>query len=321
MGKVRKLIKGRRKKGILLGTIATIEGAIIINLWANTLSKSETFWKTVIIQAVTVIISIAASIISSSIYTFIDKDESVSEESLRKIVDQLGMIERIKYAPDRVYVGTDLTYEEFNKNLNSSIKKTEHYYYMGDKAKFTAKRLKNNIQNYNSKLSIEIFIPDIREKDLFKARSKQLQRESRHHGHRSKEELILREKMDIIKSMYLLWSLKDRFDIYLYLHKEIPLYRLEITDNMLVMSLLPALVDGNYYPITFVYENESQLRETYKDYLAEVKERSTTIKLDTVTMEYFEELGKEYIREDFSISDLENCDLVEGEERNAQYSM
>ena len=297
---------------IFMTLVVAILVAVLLILFANEY-KEEVLKNIILTQAATVIISVACSIIASLMWARIDKEQS---QNINSIVEQINAVEKVKFAPVKIYTGTNVIHDEFNKNLNKKIEGAQKYSYMGDKARFLAKRLDKDITRTNAKLVIEVFLPDIKDDSLFLSRLEQLRRQERHYsGNKSKEDLIVDEKMDVIKSIYLLKKLEDRYDLKIFLHKEIPAYRLEIVDNTLVVSLITTLIDGNYYPITLVYENEQQLQEFYLDYLEEVKNRSQCLTMDTLTMEYLVDMGKRYIKREFTSKEFEDSELIEGREK------
>lgn len=51
-------------------------------------------------------------------------------------------------------------------------------------------------------------------------------------------ELIINEKMEVLRSLYALGKLSDIYDIHVYLHKEIPFIRFELTDSLMVLTFL-----------------------------------------------------------------------------------
>lgn len=299
---------------VMMTVVAVIFGCTLINLLVEDI-EGKMVIRTIILQSVTVIISVVCSIISSLMWEKIIASEksSIDMEMLVKKIEN----EIVKFAPTKVYAGTNIKHQDFNQKLNAAIEDSVHYYYMGDKAKFTAKRLNKDIKSTHDKLKIDILLPDLSDKTLFSSRIAQLRYFEFHYSGKKKsdDELIINEKKDILKSLYLLKKLENRYDISIYLHKELPLYRLELTDNILIITILTSLIDGNYYPLTFLYESEAQLIEAYKDYIEEVKLRSRFLKMNILSDDYLEALGKKYITSSFSKDEFIECDLVEGMER------
>lgn len=205
--------------------------------------------------------------------------------------------------PSAVYMDTDDPNPEFNEKLNQSILKSQNYIYFSDRAKYTAKRLYQGIDSKytNPNLKIKVFVADIRDEynkdnevfvaraDAYTSRERKLPPEM---TRREIKEIIRQEKMDILNSIYCLAQLQDKFDIKIYLHKEIPFIRFEITDTMFVMTFLNRIATGKKHPLTVVYENESVFKPNYEEYAKEIMNRSYELTKDDLTLNGLIKLGE-----------------------------
>ena len=110
-------------------------------------------------------------------------------------------------------------------------------------------------------------------------------------GINSQEEIINEEKLEVLRSLYALGKLQEKYDIQVYLHKEIPFIRFEITDNLLVLSFLTQLSTGKKFPSTLIYENKNIFRLNYIDYAQEVIKRSYHMSSEELQIDKLLELG------------------------------
>lgn len=72
---------------------------------------------------------------------------------------------------------------------------------------------------------------------------------------RTINEIILYEKMEVLWLLYALGKLSKNYDIHIYLHKEIPFVRFELTDSLMVLTFLTQWTSGKKYPTTLMFEN------------------------------------------------------------------
>ncbi len=92
--------------------------------------------------------------------------------------------------------------------------------------------------------------------------------------HGGKDEYIKQARMETFQSIFYIWKLKQEHDnIQLYLHKEIPFIRFELTDNLLAISFLPMIKEG-YYPPSMIYDKKSLYWETFSAYSQQILNRS-----------------------------------------------
>jgi len=216
------------------------------------------------------------------------------KEEVIKITSENSLV-----TPAAVYMDTDDPNPEFNEKLNKTILKSVNYTYFSDRAKYTAKRLYQGIdaKYTNPNLNITVFVADIRENAIFTVREgAYISRERKlppETVRRSLDEIISQEKMDILSSIYCLTKLQDKFNITIYLHKEIPFVRFEITDTMFVMTFLNRISTGKKHPLTVVYENESVFKPNYEEYVKEIIQRSHKLTKDELTLDGLIRLGEE----------------------------
>lgn len=183
--------------------------------------------------------------------------------------------------PTVTYFDTNDPNIEFNKKMNASVSTTQHYIYFSDRALYMTKRLGKDINTFNPRLKITVFLADIRVDEIFYSRKDvYLKRERAKHDKtkdyviRNIDQIVCQEKKEVLRSLYALNELKSRYDIEIYLHKEIPFIRFEITDSLLVMSFLPQLSTGKKYPSTLIYENEAVFKPNFEDFANEIRIRS-----------------------------------------------
>lgn len=224
----------------------------------------------------------------------ISEIREIFKEEVIEIISENSLL-----SPSAVYMDTDDPNPEFNEKLNKSILGSVNYTYFSDRAKYTAKRLYQGIdaKYTNPNLNIIVFVADIRENAIFTAREDAyISRERKlppETVRRSLDEIISQEKMDILNSIYCLTKLQDRFNITIYLHKEIPFVRFEITDTMFVMTFLNRIATGKKHPLTVVYENESVFKPNYEEYVKEIVRRSHKLTKDELTLDGLVRLGEE----------------------------
>lgn len=199
-------------------------------------------------------------------------------------------------SPIKVYTDTDDPNPEFNDMLNDSIMNSHNYTYFSDRAMFTVKRLYKDI-DANSVITITVFVADIRDDELFKSRKDAYngreRMDSRYKSCRKLSTIIKQEKKDILSSIYGLSQLRDKFEISVYLHKEIPFIRFEITDTLIIMTFLNRISTGKKHPTTLVYRNESIFKPNYEEYVREIMERSYKMTDNDLTITGIMNLAKD----------------------------
>lgn len=229
----------------------------------------------------------------------LQKELQNQAEDIEKRIKEL--LEQNKYIlPTATYVDTNDPNREFNKTMNESISATQDYLYFSDRALYLTKRLGRDIHNNNNRLKITVLLADVREMVLFTARDEiylqqeqALQREDPTRKMRTREEIINEEKLKVLQSLYALGRLKEKYNIQVYLHKEIPFIRFEITDDLLGLSFLTQLSTGKQYPSTVLYKEDSLFRLNFEDYAKEVIKRSYLMKAEELELENLLEMGKQ----------------------------
>lgn len=248
------------------------------------------------INLITLLGNFGLSFLVSILYTKFSREDNETNELLRenRIEEKIQemYLKCLDMAPTYVYPATNQPIDDFNKRLNESIKNAGNYYYFSDRGIYVSKRLKKDITNYSDRFCAIICLQDICEDSAFTARSEEYRkREVKLGGSRTVKEIISDEKLNILKSLYVISKLEN-IDVKIYLHREIPLIRFEVTDDLLAISFLSMLMEGKKYPPTLIYENEKLFRQAYLDYFNDVIKRSVCVKKEDITIDFLVKLGK-----------------------------
>lgn len=241
--------------------------------------------------------NIALSIIASMLYTFYCKKSDEEKEKrqfvlIKNDIQDALLITR-KFSPTHIYPESDVPIPEYNKKINDSIERTEKFYYFSDRAMFVAKRLKRDIKKHHDRFTVYICIQDIRDESALNAREEEFRkRELQRKGTRKLDEIVLDEKIDVLKSLYVLSRLEG-IDLKIYLHREISYMRFEITDDLVALSFLPMQIGGKRFPPTLIYENEDLFRRTYLDYINDVMFRYNPIDVSQIDINWLRKLAKD----------------------------
>lgn len=237
-------------------------------------------------------LSFLVSILYTSFCRANDEEKEMKREKDFEEKIQSIYLEMLEMAPTYVYPATNQPIEDFNHRLNKSISTTKNYYYFSDRGLYVTKRLKNDIKDFNERLCVILCLQDINEDSTFRARAEEYRkREIKQNGNRDLETIIRDEKINVLKSLYVISQL-DNIDIKVYLHKEIPFIRFEITDDILAISFLPMLMEGKKYPPTLIYEKEELFKQSYMDYFNDVLQRSTLLKKEELSIDNLLKMGK-----------------------------
>lgn len=247
------------------------------------------------------------SVVCSILATVLLRQDSPSTEDLTidKIAAEVDNRVRTLYLQQSMvnatatYVDTNDPNRDFNAQLNKSMSSTQNYIYFSDRALYLPFRLSKDLHSTSDKLTLTILLADFRDNSLFSARSDiYMQQErakhiSNHKNVRPIEEIIRQSRIDVIKSIYALGQLRNQYNINVYLHKEIPFIRFEITDTLLVLSFLTQLSTGRKYPPTVLYENENIFKPNFEDYSYEVMKRSYKLEPQDYAIESLLKMAEE----------------------------
>lgn len=204
------------------------------------------------------------------------------------------MKETLKNVPDGrlpvMYDDTNDPNVNFNSRLNRGIQSTKKFIYFGDRALYLTKRLGREIVYHDARLEIFVFLADIREDSIFRSREHMYLKKEKANvqgkkSQRSIDEIIINEKMEVLRSLYALGKLSEKYEIHVYLHKEIPFIRFELTDSLMVLTFLTQWTSGKKYPATLMFENNDLFNTNFVDYSEQLKMRSEKLTLDKLTID------------------------------------
>lgn len=238
--------------------------------------------------------AIICSILAAAIMLFLPNATSndsvkdidrIVKETLKNLSDERSPI---------LYDDTNDPNANFNSRLNRGIQLTKKYIYFGDRALYLTQRLGREIINHDARLEIYVFLADIREDAIFRSRERMYLKKEKSNiqGQRSINEIIINEKMEILRSLYALGKLSEKYEIHVYLHKEIPFIRFELTDSLMVLTFLTQWTTGKKYPATLMFENNDLFSINFADYSEQLKIRSEKLIVDNLTVDYLRDLAK-----------------------------
>lgn len=248
------------------------------------------------------ITAIICSVLASAIMLFLpnvtskDVDKNVTLKDISQIVK-----ETIKNLPDGkfpiMYEDTNDPNVNFNERLNRGIQSTKKFIYFGDRALYLTKRLGKEIIHHDSRLEICVFLADIREDSIFSSRERMYLKKEKANfqdtkNQKSINEIIINEKMEVLRSLYALGKLSEKYEIHVYLHKEIPFIRFELTDSLMVLTFLTQWTSGKEYPATLMFENNDLFNINFTDYSEQLKKRSVNITTDNLTVDKLRRLAQ-----------------------------
>lgn len=243
------------------------------------------------------ITAIFCSILASAVMLFLPN--ATSNDSVKDI-DRI-VKETLKNLPDGrlpiMYDDTNDPNVNFNSRLNRGIQSTKRFIYFGDRALYLTKRLGKEIVYHDSRLEIDVFLADIREDSIFRSRENMyLKKEKANNqggkSQRAIEEIIIDEKLEVLRSLYALGKLSEKYEIHVYLHKEIPFIRFELTDSLMVLTFLTQWTSGKKYPATLLFENNDLFNTNFRDYSEQLKMRSEKLTKDNLTVNNLQILAK-----------------------------
>lgn len=291
---------------IILCCICLLELCIILY---NVGNKDVTAIPREVQNVYSFITAVICSIIASAVMLFLPN--TVSKET----IDNLDIIvkETIKNIQHgnfpMLYEDTNDPNIEFNNRLNGSIQASKNYVYFGDRGLYLTKRLGRQIVHHDSRLEISVFLADIRQDILFRSRESMYIKKEKSDTKpgkaiRSIDEIIMNEKMEVLRSLYALGKLSGKYEIHVYLHKEIPFVRFELTDSLMVMTFLTQWTSGKKYPATLVFENNDLFSTNYYDYAEQLKIRSEKLNIEDLSIEKLFVLAREAGLSDFGEEEI-----------------
>ena len=299
--KTKKTKKSFSKREIILICIAILESLVILYDIVPSLKNGDS---KVAVDLFTIVTAVVCSILAAGLTPKAVSDnnselfEKIKYGVNQQITDFLNTQQCV--LPTATYFDTDDPNIEFNKKMNASISTTQHYTYFSDRALYMTKRLGKDINVFNPRLKIILFLADIRVNEIFYSRKDvYLKRERAEHDKnknymiRNIDQIVRQEKKEVLRSLYALSKLKSRYDIEIYLHREIPFIRFEITDSLLVMSFLPQLSTGKKYPSTIIYENEAVFKSNFEDFANQIRIRAQHLNDTELTLDNLLVLAKD----------------------------
>lgn len=274
---------------LLLLTVLVLIATVVGNKWKITSGLFQDVY--------TLITSVLCSVLATAVLpsALQSSDTGYIKDIIRTEMENI-MNKNSEVSPIEIYTDTNDPNPEFNDMLNDSIMHSHNYTYFSDRAMFTVKRLYKDI-DANSAITITVFVADIRDDELFQSRKDAYngreRMDPRYKSRRMLSSIIEQEKKDILSSIYGLSQLRDKFEISVYLHKEIPFVRFEITDTLIVMTFLNRISTGKKHPTTLVYRNESIFKPNYEEYVREITERSYKLTDNDLTITGIMSLAKD----------------------------
>lgn len=215
-----------------------------------------------------VLFSIGCSIIAATIFAYLYQSKIESyvanqmSDDIAQFIDE-GMTthfdrerkNNIELSPRYSFPASDAPIKKYNDIYDQSFKKTNNLLYRGDKILYIAYRLQSSLGYSNPAFSIQILLPNPKRNEYFLSRASTLSHSIRYKGKGLKE--IAKElKVDLMAGLVAFYDLKDYVNFSIYFYDELPFFRYEILDDMLVVSVLPMQEHG-YYPPTLIYDRRS----------------------------------------------------------------
>lgn len=274
---------------LLLLTVLVLIATVVGNKWKITSGLFQNVY--------TLLTSVLCSVLATAVLPRALQSSDIGDikDIIQTEMENI-MNKNSEVSPIEIYTDTNAPNPEFNDMLNDSIMHSHNYTYFSDRAMFTVKRLYKDI-NANSAITITVFVADIRDDELFQSRKDTYngreRMDPRYKSRRMLSSIIEQEKKDILSSIYGLSQLRDKFEISVYLHKEIPFIRFEITDTLIVMTFLNRISTGKKHPTTLVYRNESVFKPNYEEYVREITERSYKLTDNDLTITGIMSLAKD----------------------------
>lgn len=246
---------------LLLALVLVITGAIIGGLWkdvgmgiAGSLIAAVVFALIYQSQLEQFVIGQTKSIIASAV----DEGSKTIDATVQRILlahtTEIGKRLRT-YLPLRIWPASDSPHDQFNDIVNTSAAKSTRYRYKGDRALYFVYRMTSLQADHKlpSNCRIDVLICDPREQVCLEGCSRNRFRRSK-----SKDLAALSKQMkdELYANIYGLWLLRNHGTITIGLTKDIPLFRYELLDSAIFVSVLTSLQDGAFAE-TVQYEADS----------------------------------------------------------------
>jgi hypothetical protein len=185
---------------------------------------------------------------------------------VRDLLDQhaLDVMSRLKHhLPIRFWAASNSPHVQFVDLVDENLSKSTWYRYKGDRALYLYCRLQRlrNDPRLPPHLRIDVLLSDPRDTRCLEA----VARYRNGRDNMSLPEAVNALKVDILCSVYGLYTLRDRFEITIGLVKDIHLYRIEMSDHSLFLSVMPSLQNGQY-PDTAQYDRDSDYFSSFNCY-------------------------------------------------------
>lgn len=246
---------------ILLAIVLVITGAVNGGLWkdvglgiAGSLIAAVVFACIYQSQLEQFIIGKTKSIIASSVEEGSNKIDATVQRVLQAHTAEIGKRLRT-YLPVRIWPASDSPHDQFNDIVNAAAAKSTRYRYKGDRALYFVYRMTSlqTHQRLPSNCRIDVLICDPREQVSLEGCSRNRFRRS---GSKDLATLSRQMKDELFANIYGLWLLRSYGNITIGLTKDIPLFRYELLDSAIFVSVLTSLQDGAFAE-TVQYEADS----------------------------------------------------------------
>jgi hypothetical protein len=243
------------------------------------------------------VIAETGTIILKAIAEGSEQVEQQVEAILVKHVSDVGR--RLQqHVPLRFWPANDSPHSQFNSIVDHAFGESTSYRYAGDRALYLCFRLNKLMQKGRipNNFGIRVLLADPRDHRCLEAASR-YRVTGRGKTPKTITEHTEHLKKDIYASIYGLYKLQRFCDITIILVSDIPLFRIEILDRALFVSIMASLQDGTF-PDTAYYDETSDYYRYFTRYfenLCSSSRRSTCmlgdLKTDFELSEYLYQLG------------------------------
>lgn len=240
------------------------------------------------------IVSIFYSFVSVILRNIADENNKEHQKILQSITPLSSGLSSKYFFPASEYPNN-----EFNRIINEELCRTKSYFYFSNKAFYHTNRLLALFHKVQRNSIFTVILPDLYEDEIFEAIADNLIEKARIIGNeisKEKEFYVRLAREDTFKSIYYVTKLKEHFKnvnkIILYLHREIPFIRFELSDTLLALSFLPMIKEG-YYPPSMIYSKNSLYWETFSAYVQQIINRSKQCGNEE-TIKYLEKVYTKY---------------------------